>query len=270
MAIVLPTKKTKASFSMQNIKMMVYGVNRVGKTTFCSRAESPLFILTEPGGDYIEAYKYHVKSIGEYKELIKALQKGKHPYKSYVLDSIDGLAWLIEEDLCQALKVKTVAEIPFGKGNAAARAELERQVRSLVDLPGAVYATSHARLGYVDTELGSQTMWQYGFNEKSHSDIAKMFHVVGFANFEQGIDAEGKRLENRLLRLSASSLWLAGSREPGLPESMPFNFHLFKRAVDALGEKETLQSDTTYDVNHVASVANDMAEDAAFQQLPQR
>ena len=89
--ITLPTQKSKPQFSMSNLSMLLYGAPKIGKSTFCSRAEDALFIATEPGLNHLETYNVRVNSWREFLEVMALIAKGNHPFKTIVIDTVDKL-----------------------------------------------------------------------------------------------------------------------------------------------------------------------------------
>ena len=46
---ILPTAKTQPKPDLADLTVLVYGQTKIGKSSLCSRAESVLFLATEPG-----------------------------------------------------------------------------------------------------------------------------------------------------------------------------------------------------------------------------
>ena len=54
---LLPTTKTAAKDNLTDLTVLLYGQTKIGKTTFCSQAESALFLATEPGLNALPAFQ---------------------------------------------------------------------------------------------------------------------------------------------------------------------------------------------------------------------
>lgn len=96
-------------------RIVVYGEAGIGKTTFAASATKPLLIDLEGSADYIDVAKAKPKNYAAVLELIDAVINEEHEYKTLVIDSLDWLERLIHEDICTAVKAKTITE----KTNAA-------------------------------------------------------------------------------------------------------------------------------------------------------
>ena len=73
-------------------RVMLYGVQGVGKSTWASMAESPVFIQTEDGLGGIDCAKFPLaKTFDDVMAAIGELYSGKHSFKTVVIDSLDWL-----------------------------------------------------------------------------------------------------------------------------------------------------------------------------------
>ena len=71
-------------------RMVIYGVEGVGKTTFGAAAPKPIFLPTEDGLDAVKVDSFPLlKSWGELEDAITVLAKEDHDYQNVVLDSAD-------------------------------------------------------------------------------------------------------------------------------------------------------------------------------------
>ncbi len=102
-------------------RIILYGVDGIGKSTLASNAPSPIFIPTEDGLADIDCESFpHAKSWPEVKQHLTALCKEKHEYKTVVIDSLDWLERLIWGQVCTDNNVASIDEIGYGKGYNAA------------------------------------------------------------------------------------------------------------------------------------------------------
>lgn len=97
---------------MAPIKAIVYGDNGVGKTTFAASARNPIIVDIEGNCNHIDADKQRITNLTEFEELVDALIKQDHDYKTLVIDSLDSLEILISERISQAY---TAQELSYGK-----------------------------------------------------------------------------------------------------------------------------------------------------------
>jgi hypothetical protein len=100
-------------------RVLVYGTEGIGKSTFAAGAPKPVFIATEDGLDEIECDRFPLAT--SYEEVLGTLielRTQEHDYESVVIDSLDWLERLIWDRVCQESGVKSIekADGGFAKG----------------------------------------------------------------------------------------------------------------------------------------------------------
>ena len=58
---MLPTQKTKIEKDFSKMNTLIYGLPKVGKSTFCSGYPKGLFLATEKGHSQLEIFKVDIK-----------------------------------------------------------------------------------------------------------------------------------------------------------------------------------------------------------------
>ena len=225
--ITLPTEKSKPSFDLTKLSMLLYGVPKIGKSTFCSRAPDALFIATEPGLNHLETYNVRVNSWREFLEAMAEVQRGGHPFKILIIDTLDKLCDFCDQEICAQNKVSTLADFPFGKGYALYKTEMARVFQKIFSLGMGVVLTSHSQLSDVDTPQGRQTKWTPTIPRRVQDVVLPLVDIIGFAEKVVALNENGERAETRVLHAEPSALWEAGDRTGRLPPAMPFKFAVF-------------------------------------------
>ena len=73
-------------------RLMVYGVEGIGKSTIASQAPKPIFIQTEDGLDQLDCDSFPLaQTLGEVESAVQALIAEEHDYQTVVIDSADWL-----------------------------------------------------------------------------------------------------------------------------------------------------------------------------------
>lgn len=104
-------------------RILLYGVEGVGKSTFAAQAPNPIFIQTEDGLGEIDCASFPLaKQLTQVERCLKALATEPHEFRTVVIDSCDWLEQLIWDDLCRVNGAATIEKIDggFGKGYIAA------------------------------------------------------------------------------------------------------------------------------------------------------
>ena len=113
--IKLPVNELKtADVTPKNF--LIWGESMSGKTYLAKQFESPLIINTDGNATKITTPSVFIKNFTEFKEVIEELEKGKHTYKTLIIDLIDDVETMLVNHICEMAKVESLADIGFGKG----------------------------------------------------------------------------------------------------------------------------------------------------------
>ena len=96
-------------------RILVYGTEGIGKSTFGSQAPTPIFVQTEDGLDELDCDKFPLAT--NYDDVLTALTELKtqqHDYESIVIDSLDWLERLIWDKLCAQNGVNSIEKVDGG------------------------------------------------------------------------------------------------------------------------------------------------------------
>lgn len=103
-------------------RIVVYGSDKVGKTTFAASMHKPVFLPCEEGSGILKVPTLPVPH--EYEDVMEALDellKVDHDYKSFVIDTVDHLEPLIWAKTCRAHtttknKYEHIEDFGYAKG----------------------------------------------------------------------------------------------------------------------------------------------------------
>lgn len=96
-------------------RILCYGVEGVGKSTFGSQAPKPIFVQTEDGLDEINCDKFPLAT--RYDEVVSALaelRRADHDYETIVVDSLDWLERLVFDKLCAEHNATSIEQVAGG------------------------------------------------------------------------------------------------------------------------------------------------------------
>jgi len=253
------------SFSLSSIskgrarkapRIVLLGVEGVGKSTFAAQSESPVLIPMkgEQGVDEIDVSKTpKVSSYNELMEVISALYQDEHDYKTVVLDSASALEPLIWDEACARNgNVDSIEKIGggYGKGYTEA-AKVWRELTEGLDALREDRGMSSILIGHVitadfnDPETDPYTTYTFDVHKKAAAWLYRWADAILFANFkramvqktEQGFKKETRRGVGSGQRYLYTEKRPAhpGKNRYGLPYEMALDFAQFKAAVDASG-----------------------------------
>jgi hypothetical protein len=96
-------------------RVLLYGVEGIGKSTFGSQAPKPVFLQTEDGLDEIECDKFPLaNNYDDVRAALAELRTEKHEFETVVIDSLDWLERLIFDKLCTHYDVSSIEKVDGG------------------------------------------------------------------------------------------------------------------------------------------------------------
>jgi hypothetical protein len=112
---IITTKPTKPA------RIVLYGIDGAGKSTWASFCPSPIFIQIEEGLEHLTVQAFEpAKSYQDVLDAVDWLLTQEHSFKTVVIDTLDWLEKLIWQQVCLESGKDSIAAIAFGKGYAKA------------------------------------------------------------------------------------------------------------------------------------------------------
>lgn len=265
-------------------RLLIYGPNKVGKTTLGATAPSPIFIRTEDGLDTLQVAAFEfpregapdspvANSFAEVIEAMGTLYQEEHPYKTAVFDSLDWMETLIHADICRENNVKNIEEIPYGKGYVFALAKWRQYIDGINllrdDRGMAIIQIAHAlvkRYDAPDTEPYDR--YKIKLHDKAAALIMEHADAILFAQFRTttvtdttGFGQKRKRgvgSGERIMYTEERPAFIAGNRYT-LPPILPLDWKALETAMAATDVPST----GAHPVANLAEPANEEGENNA-------
>lgn len=228
-------------------KVVVYGPEGIGKSTFAAQFPEPLFIDTEGSTDNMDVSRLDKpSSYTMLKNEIAWVKANPTVCKTLVIDTIDWAESLVIADVCAQHGKKGIEDFGWGNGYTYTKEEMGRllnQLGELVDLGINVVLTAHAQMRKFEQpdEMGSYDRWELKLGKKTSSQTAPLVKewadMVLFANYKTVVMTadNGKKKATggqRVLYTQHHPAWDAKNRH-GLPEEIPFDYagiaHIFNQ-----------------------------------------
>jgi hypothetical protein len=103
------------------LRVLVYGIEGIGKSTFAANAPSPIFLGAESGTGALDVARFpQPRSWADVIDAVQTLTRDDHEYKTLAVDSLDWVEPLVWAHVCDELRVKSIEEPGYGKGYVAA------------------------------------------------------------------------------------------------------------------------------------------------------
>jgi hypothetical protein len=228
----LPTEKTKYPQKMEDLSIFLYGLPKIGKTTWASNAKNALFILPEPGANFLEVYKYPVF---EWQDILNAaheLKTEKHNFKTVVIDTIDIAYRLCTAYICQKRKISHPGDLRYGKAYEAIREEFMNLLTSLSHLPYGLIMLGHSQRKEIQSRRTDKVFSVNVPNlpDKIRADIEAFADLIMYADYKYVVDEKGDRLLTRVAYTQTTTDCITGDRTGRMPDVMPLDFKAFEDA----------------------------------------
>ena len=232
-------------------RLMIYGQEGVGKSTYGASAPDAIFIQTEDGLGEINCHKFPLaKSLDEVLAELTALRDEDHNYKTVVIDSADWLERLIWDRVCTDFGVRSIekADGGYGKGYVHAVGYWRSVVSLLDDLRNKrgmiVIIIAHSKVErFEDPENTAYDRYSPRLHKAATGLLCEWVDAVMFAtkrfrvnkenagfSGERGIAAPiGSNGGERILRTVGGPACIAKNRF-GLPGEIPLSWDAFIEA----------------------------------------
>jgi hypothetical protein len=191
-------------------RMLILGVEKIGKSSFAAGAPDCVFIpiKKEEGIDSLNVAKFPaVDSFDGLIEAIKLLGEGGHDFKTVVIDSATALEYIIWEAVCEENQVASIelAGGGYGKGYGFAL-DKWKTLLDYLDYLRDECAMSVIFIGHVkvktfnDPERPSYDQYQFDINEKVAHLIMRWADFIGFANKNIGVVEEKSGFNKKIIK----------------------------------------------------------------------
>ena len=217
-------------------RIMIYGSEGVGKSTFAASAPKPVFVQTEDGLSEIDTAKFPLcATYADVVEQLKAVRDGEH---------------LIWDRVCQDYGVKSIekADGGYGKGYTHALTYWREIVKLLNEIRAkrqmAVILVAHAKVErFEDPEHPAYDRYQPRLHKAANSLICEWADAVLFATRRMRVDSTtGKAAPvgadggERVIRTNGSPAFNAKNRY-SLPTEMALSWTAFMEGMKVGSKK---------------------------------
>ena len=229
---MLPEKKTPKKTNLSDLTVLLYGMPKCGKSTWCSHADGALFLATEPGLNHLEVFQVPISSGEELQAALAEVARGEHGFKTVVVDTADNAFRFCVDYICAKHGVKHPSDLTFGKGHALVNNEFLRVLNKLAQLPVGVILTSHAQDREVEGRNGTYTKTTPTLPDGARKALLGFVDIIAFVDVEADKGSDGAATTYcRVVRTKPSMHYEAGDRTGRLPEVLPLDYSAFAAAL---------------------------------------
>lgn len=231
-------------------KVVIYGPEGIGKSTFAAQFPKPLFIDTEGSTSHLEVDRLpRPTSWQMLKQYIKDLKGDTMGYHTLVIDTADWAERLCEEAVCQSNGKVGIEDFGYGKGYTYVKEEFGRLLDSLSDLIDAgmnVVLTAHSiiRKFELPEETGAYDRYELKLGQKAGNQCAALAKewadMVLFVNYKEIVitTKDNKKKVSggkRVMYTAHNPCWDAKNRH-GLAEELPFDYQGIAHCIPVMNQ----------------------------------
>jgi len=173
-------------------KIVLYGPEGIGKSTFASRLPRPLFIDTEGSTRYMDVQRFSERpsSWTMLQEQVKYVQAHPEVCQTLVVDTSDWAESLCIQHICDKYQHGGLEDFGYGKGYVYLQEEFARLLHLLDDLVEGrqinVLLTAHAAMRKFEqpNEMGAYDRWELKLSKKVAPMVKEWADLVLFANYK--------------------------------------------------------------------------------------
>jgi hypothetical protein len=224
-------------------RVLVFGTEGIGKSTFGANAPAPVFLPAEDGTRQMDVSRLPTpEAWPDVLDAVRLLTTEKHDYKTFVVDTLDAVEPLLWRYICERDGEKSIESYGYGKGYTAALDEwrvflaaLEAMRRAKPDMGVVLLAHSQIK-AFKNPEGEDFDRYQMKLNEKAGALLREWCDAALFAAYEtltvtsDSGKAKGVSTGARILHTQRTAAWDAKNRY-SLPETLPLDYGEFTAAV---------------------------------------
>lgn len=232
------------------LRVLLYGVEKIGKTTFASGAPSPIFIGADSGGERLDIHRNEPRDWDEAISFINEYATAPHDYKTIVIDPLnwfEPMCWeaFMKREGWYSIEEPEKGKSGYGKGYNGA-VDLWREFLAALDrcwLRGMhVVILAHAQVKPFDPPDGAAKWDRYelAMNVKAAAPFKQWVDCVLFAQLETHAKiekgarkAKGLSAGVHIVHTKPNAAYDAGSRWRGMPEEIPLGWDELLSAIKA-------------------------------------
>lgn len=228
------------------LKVVLYGVEGIGKSSFAARFPQPVFIDTEGGTGRLDVRR--LPAPDSWQMLLDeaaAAADGQVPCQTLVLDTADWAEKLCMAGVCARFKVKGIEDIGYGKGYTYVKEDFARLLDVLEKVIASgrhVVVVAHAAVAKFEQPdaVGSYDRWVMKTSKQVAPLLREWCDMLLFANYKTVVEKSGAGPSaknkasgaRRVLYTTHNACWDAKNRF-GLPDEVPFDYESIRAIVES-------------------------------------
>lgn len=245
------------------LKVVIYGPEGIGKSTFASRFPNPVFIDTEGSTKHMDVARTpKPSSWSMLMEQVRYFKANPNLYSTLIMDTADWAEQLCMTEICAKSQKAGIEDFGYGKGYIYLAEEFGRLLNLLEDIISLgmnVVITAHAQMRKFEQpdEMGAYDRWELKLQKKTSPLLKEWADLVLFASYKTYvINVDGQGTEKgrnkaqggkRVMYTTHHNCWDAKNRH-NLPDEVPFDYssisHLVSGTISPVKQVEEVKQNT--------------------------
>lgn len=231
-------------------KVVLYGPEGIGKSTFAAQFPDPLFIDTEGSTKELDVARLPRPTSWPILGQELSFVKESRPCRTLIIDTIDWAEQLCIDFICSKHGKQGIEDFGYGNGYVYAKEELGKllnRLEELIEREIHVVLTAHAQIRKFEQpdELGAYDRYELKLGKKTGSQTSPLVKewadMVLFANYKTqsvAVDKKGQKHKaqggRRVMYTAHHPCWDAKNRH-GLAEELPFEYQAIAACISDFG-----------------------------------
>lgn len=234
------------------LRVCIYGIEGIGKSTFASHFPGAVFIDTEGSTNQMDVARY--PSPTSWEMLLSEVEQSiDNPQNmgTLVIDTVDWAQQLCIVSVCEKNQVKGIEDFGYGKGYSYVKEEFGKLLNLLNDLVDkgvnvVLVAHSSIRTFTKPDEMGQYDRYELKLIDTPKCSISGLVKewadVLLFANYETYITEDPKTKKKyasgnqRVMYTTHTAAWDAKNRF-GMPDKLPFDYKEIAKLFESTAEE---------------------------------
>ena len=238
-------------------KVVIYGPEGIGKSSFAACFPNPLIIDTEGGTAHMNVRR--IDKPGTWEELLSIVNEVSETQgicKTLVIDTADWAEQLIVTYLCEKYKQSSIETFGYGRGYTYMAEEFMRFLRvcdKVVDAGIHMVITAHAKMRKFEQpdEMGAYDRWEMKLSRQTAPLLKEWCDMLLFCNYKTYVvtsESNSKKAQGgkRVMYTSHHPAWDAKSRIT-LPDVLDLDYDTIAFAFESPKEEKVTKIPTTGD-----------------------
>lgn len=234
-------------------KIVIYGPEGIGKSTFASMFPDPLFSDTEGSTKKLDIKRFDAPT--SWQMLLQQAEyvRNNKPCKTYIIDTADWAEKLCSQAVCARANKSGIEDFGYGKGYTYLKEEFGKLLNILDEVINRgihVVFTAHSYLKKFEQpdEMGAYDRYEMKLTKYVAPLVKEWADTVLFANYKTYVvsDEKGNKKAQggtRMMFTTHNPCWDAKNRD-GLADELPFDFEQIRHILTYDSSTDTTKPDS--------------------------